>query len=348
MDIIVTERIAMVKGINRRYGRHMILRRLAFAALAALTVTTALTVPAQASAPTPVVFDTDMDFDDAATLAYLCQAHKRHRIELRAVTVVNNGSGTPGRALTRTRTILEKCGLGGIPVADGSDKGVNAPTPDARAWTEKVLSGALGDGNRPDRPSVLPASLLFAASVLTARTPVVVVATGPLTTVAKATRLPGVAEKISRISMMGGAFGVPGNVEAPGADGTQETNLWLDPVSACEVFQRSRVDIVPLYATNDVPIMPAFVQRLGAGSTAESLMVQGILRQPDIWSFIKQGVGYWWETLAASAAFDTTSPVEFREDRVDVVVTGKSAGRTVISADRTPQRVGHQGNLAAY
>ncbi|WP_370943515.1 nucleoside hydrolase [Amycolatopsis sp. cg5] len=326
----------------------MILRRLAFAALAALTVSTALTVPAHAATPAPVVFDTDMDFDDAATLAYLCQAHKRHRIELRAVTVVNNGSGTPGRALTHTRTILEKCGLGGIPVADGSDEGVNAPTADARAWTEKILSGALGDGNRPDRPSVLPASLLFAASVLSAPAPVVVVATGPLTNVAKATRLPGVAEKISRISVMGGAFGVPGNVEAPHADGSQETNIWLDPLSAREVFQRSRVDIVPLDATNDVPITPAFVQRIGTSKTPESVMVHGILTQPDIWPFIEQGVGYWWDTLAASAAFDAVSPVEFREDRVDVVVTGESAGRTVVSADGTPQRVGRHGNLAAY
>nr|BFF20499.1 hypothetical protein GCM10025730_40200 [Promicromonospora thailandica] len=45
--------------------------------------------------PVPVVYDSDLDFDDAATLLYLCQADKQGLVDLRAVTVVNNGVGTP-------------------------------------------------------------------------------------------------------------------------------------------------------------------------------------------------------------------------------------------------------------
>ena len=52
-----------------------------------------------ATAPVPVVFDADMDFDDAAALAYLSQEHKKGRIELRAVTVTNSGVGLPGFAI---------------------------------------------------------------------------------------------------------------------------------------------------------------------------------------------------------------------------------------------------------
>lgn len=46
-----------------------------------------------------------------STLAYLCRRHKQHAIELLAVTVDNDGMGTPGRALTHVRAILERCGL---------------------------------------------------------------------------------------------------------------------------------------------------------------------------------------------------------------------------------------------
>ena len=76
----------------------------------------------------PLIFDTDMDFDDAAALAYLCQQHKRGEIDLRAVTVTNNGAGVPGNAIRHARCILAECGLSHIPVADGSDTGVS-PTP---------------------------------------------------------------------------------------------------------------------------------------------------------------------------------------------------------------------------
>ena len=48
------------------------------------------------SGPVPVVYDSDLDFDDAATLLYLCQADKRGLIDLRAVTVVNNGVARRG------------------------------------------------------------------------------------------------------------------------------------------------------------------------------------------------------------------------------------------------------------
>ena len=63
--------------------------------LAALTVSPAgVGGPAATTTttpPVPVVFDTDLDFDDAAALAYLSQEHKMGRIQLRAVTITNRG-----------------------------------------------------------------------------------------------------------------------------------------------------------------------------------------------------------------------------------------------------------------
>ena len=68
----------------------------------------------------PVVFDSDMDFDDTAALAYLAGEHKLGRIELRAVTVTNNGGGLPVQGLLHARCLLARFGLDDVPVADGA------------------------------------------------------------------------------------------------------------------------------------------------------------------------------------------------------------------------------------
>ncbi len=305
------------------------------------------------SSPVPVVFDGDSDFADIATLAYLCQAHKQRRIDLRAVTVTNNGAGTPGRALTHVRTALGKCGLSGIPVADGSDHGVNPMPADGRAWTESILNGALGDAGVPDRPSKIRASALLAATVLKSAKPVVVIATGPLTNVAKAMDVPGVAQRISRLSVMGGAFDVPGNVFGPDAekfDGTQEVNMWLDPASADKVFAGlRRVDIVPLDATNDVPITPSYVERLGReGRTAEAKLVHAIVTQPDLAPYVQDGSAFWWDTLASSEVLDAVSPVKLRTAKVDVRQDGAAAGRTYVTPKGTSQHVGYDADPVLY
>lgn len=339
----------------------MILPRLGRAALTALLACTlgAATAPAASAtpkpAPVPVVFDGDSDFADIATLAYLCQAHEQHKIDLLAVTVTNNGAGIPGRALTHARTALEKCGLPDIPVADGSDTGVNPMPAEGRSWTEGILNGALGDAGKPDRPSPVRAAALLAATVLKSAKPVVVIATGPLTNVAKALDVPGVAKRISRLAVMGGAFDAPGNVfgpDAPKFDGTQEVNMWLDPASADEVFARiphGRVDIVPLDATNDVPITPSYVERLGReGRTAEAKLVHAIVTQPDLAPYIQDGSAYWWDTLAAAEVFDAVSPVRLRPAKVDVRQDGAAAGRTYVTPKGTPQNVGYDADPVAY
>lgn len=330
----------------------MIFPRLTRAALAAVLILglgTGAAAAAPDSSPVQVVFDGDMDFDDAATLAYLCQAHKQHLIDLRAVTVTNNGSGTPGRALTHTRGILDRCGLR-IPVADGSDTGVHAPAPDSRAFTETVLAGALDDAEVPDRPSAVPAWQLLAGTLLASRSPVVVVATGPLTNVARALDVPGVAARISRLSVMGGAFSAPGNVSADGFDGTQETNIWLDPASAARVFAAlpHRVDLVPLDATDDVPIDQSYVDKMGTGRTPETKLVYAIMTQPDVAAGIAAGLGYWWDPLAASNAVEAVDPVQLSEKRIRVVQDGAASGRTVADDGGTPQRVGVHADPARF
>ena len=308
--------------------------------------------------PVPVVYDSDLDFDDASTLAFLCQAHKQGRIELLAVTVVNNGIGTAGRSLTHARTILEKCGLPRVPVADGSPTGVHLAPPEARETFERVLTGALDDADRPDQPSPVTAAQLVANSVLSSREPVTVLATGPLSNVAAALREHrDVAQRIASLYMMGGAFDVPGNLfgsTTGGFDNTQEVNLWIDPNAADLVFRAvpaGRVRIVPLDATNHVMITQAYVDRLGASArTVEARLVHAILTQPDLPPLIELDIMFWWDALAATSLVlgPRDDLVRYRLRTVSVVLDGASSGRTIDDPDGTPQLVGYAADGARF
>src|SRR4051794_34020040 len=219
--------------------------------------------------PVPLIYDSDLDFDDASTLAYLCEEHHLGRIDLRAVTVTNDGFGEPGRTLRHARSILEQCGLPHVPVAEGATgAGVHPAPPGLVTTIENVLSGALGDGAAPPYRAPLSAPELIARTVGRAARPVTVVVTGPLTNLAAALRSPGVADRIGRIQVMGGALDVPATLSGwalPGYDAPQELNMGLAPPSARAVLRDARpgtVHLVPLDATASVPITPAFVARL--------------------------------------------------------------------------------------
>ncbi|MGH3491065.1 MAG: nucleoside hydrolase [Actinopolymorphaceae bacterium] len=325
-----------------------------------MTTTTAAVPPDDAADHdrVPVVYDSDLDFDDASTLAFLCQAHKQRRIDLRAVTIVNNGIGTAGRSLTHARTILEKCGLPRVPVADGSPTGVHLAPPEARETFERVLTGALDNANRPNQPSPLTAAELIAKSVLRSREPVTVLSTGPLSNVAAALRENRqVAQRIARLYVMGGAFDVPGNLfgsTTGGFDNTQEVNLWIDPNAADSVFQTmpfGRVHIVPLDATNHAMITQGYIDRLGASArTVEARLVHAIVTQPDMPPLIELDIMFWWDALAAASlvlgAGDDLVPYRLR--KVDVILDGASSGRTIEAPDGTPQRVGYTADGARF
>ena len=228
--------------------------------------------PARSGRPIPVIYDSDMDFDDASTLAYLCEEHKLGRIDLRAVTVANNGFGEPSRTLRHARSVLEQCGLPRVPVAEGATgAGVHPAPPELVATIETVLTGALGDGDRPPYQAPLSAVQLITRTVLRSARPVTILATGPLTNLSAALDSPRVAGRVGRVQLMGGALAVPGNLYGsalPGFDNSQEFNMWMDPVSARDLLRRARpgsVHMVPLDATAAVPITPDFIDPAGRG-----------------------------------------------------------------------------------
>jgi inosine-uridine nucleoside N-ribohydrolase len=291
----------------------------------------------------PVVFDTDMDFDDAAALAYLCAEHHRGNIDLRAVTVENDGAGMPGSAIRHARCVLSACGLPRVPVADGSATGAHAVAPELQGAVELVLEGAFASCTEGTQPSSTSAPELLARAIRGASGDVVVLTTGPLTNVAAALEAdrhrhghgPDLADDIGRIVIMGGAFDVPGNLLGTGTeafDGTQELNVWADPRAFQTVLaaRTGLVSIVPLDATAYVPVTSEFVTRLAADQhSPEAAIVLSIAQQPIVQFGISIGAFYWWDPLAAIAATQRAHVVHFTPMRVAVVTDDSAAsGRT--------------------
>ncbi|PRY36337.1 nucleoside hydrolase [Umezawaea tangerina] len=235
-------------------------------------------MPASATSPPAVIHDSDLDVDDAATLAYLCAEHHRGRIDLRAVTVTGNGFGYPDRVRRHALSVLRECGLRHVPVAEGVHTAVHAAPAEARADVEDVLSGALEDGAEHPAPTGETATDLIRRTLAESRGGVTVLATGPLSNLAAA--LPAgdrLIRRIAAVHVMGGAVAVPGNLfgsALPGFDNSQELNAWMDPAAAAAVFRTlPAVHLTPLDATDRVPITQAYVDRLGADLTTPNARI---------------------------------------------------------------------------
>lgn len=307
-----------------------------------------------------IVFDTDMDFDDAAALAYLCAEHRSGNIELRAVTIENDGAGLPGSAIRHARCVLAACGLPDVPVADGSPAGAHAVSPELHFVVESVLEGALAgctessDASEESAPALLRRVLRRGDTTL--------LTTGPLTNVAAAIgdrHGREAAEGVERIVIMAGALETPGNLLGTGTetyDGTQELNAWADPAALAAVLAQlgNRATLVPLDATNDVPVTPEFITTLDAtAATASADVVVDITAQPIVQFGVSIHAFYWWDPLAAVTAVATVGGVDVvTTDRARVAVVtdeGPASGRTYVVAHGGPRiTVARHADAAAF
>lgn len=308
-----------------------------------------------------VVFDTDLDFDDATALAYLCAEHLAGHIRLRAVTIENDGAGTPGSAIRHARCVLAACGAPDVPVADGSPVGAHAVSPELRGAVELVLEGALAGCSESSAPAAQSAPDLL-RSVL--RDDTILVATGPLTNVATALeddhhhRHGRRRLDADRVVIMSGALDVPGNLLGTGTetyDNTQELNAWADPSALEDVLAAfgERVTLVPLDATNDVPVTFEYVGMLAASAaTASADIVVDVTSQPIVQFGISIHAFFWWDPLAAVAAVDVAGPssvLDTGRERIAVVTAeGPSSGRTYVSRRGTRISVARHADAAAF
>jgi pyrimidine-specific ribonucleoside hydrolase len=175
--------------------------------------------------PTPVIIDCDPGHDDAMALMLAVASPE---LELVAVTTVA-GNQTLDKVTANAIRVLDVAEARDIPVAAGADRALIHP---ARVAGE--VHGETGlDGPDLPPPSREPEPL-HAVELIAQRLrerPLTLIGIGPLTNIALllATH-PGLASRIERIVIMGGAIGL-GNV-TPSA----EFNVWSDPEAAARVF----------------------------------------------------------------------------------------------------------------
>ncbi|MGC4190125.1 MAG: nucleoside hydrolase [Thermomicrobiales bacterium] len=218
----------------------------------------------------PIIFDCDPGVDDAMALLW---GLADPRIDIVAIgTVWGNVSVdlTTGNALR----LLEIGGRPDIPVAKGARKPLLGPEPSF----ENGVHGRNGQGDVDlDPPTAAAAEETAAAQIvrLANERPgeLTLVAVGPMTNLAIALSLdPGIAGRLKRVVLMGGAFQVPGNVSPTG-----EANIWHDPEAAQMVMEAGwPLTIVGLDVTEQARVTESMLRDLAATGNPSTVHLQRI------------------------------------------------------------------------
>ena len=223
----------------------------------------------------PTIVDTDVDVSDVAALAVLL---RDPRVDIRAVTIVPTGTGVTNCAAGRriVQYVLEEFGATTIPIGCGrEDRGQDGKIFPAE-WRLNANEGwGLVMPPRPQTELPEDAVTLLTRTVDESPSAPTVVALGPWTNLEELVTLdPTIGDRIAAIHAMAGAVDVPGNVivgDVTAEDGL-EWNLAADPSAVSAVFSTATpISLVPLDATNDVPIPADLAERLaedheGAGA----------------------------------------------------------------------------------
>ena len=249
----------------------------------------------------PIVIDTDCGSDDLMAIAFLLA---RPDVRIEAIAV-DNGLAHVRAGASNVLRLLELGGHGDIPVYIGSDTPMRGHRSFPDAWRE-ISDTLLRDLKIPPAhhaPQTQPAADYLAGRLRDRGRPVRILALGPLTNFGEA--LERVSQLLNGTEMviMGGAVRVPGNLGDGGefktANRTAEWNIFVDPWAARLVFASgARLRLVPLDATNRVPINAQFLSQLkSAARSPLGQFVTGILDRERV--LIDQGASYAWDPLAA-------------------------------------------------
>ena len=204
----------------------------------------------------PILLDCDPGHDDAVAILLACGSPA---IELRAVTTTF-GNTDVAHTTRNALQVLDLAGASDVPVAAGAA----GPLSGAAVFGHDI-HGASGLGGAalppPSRePDPREAVALMADTIATSERPLTIVATGPITNVARLLRERAeLRPRIAEIVFMGGST-VRGN-RMPYA----EFNAFSDP-EALDVCLRSGVPIrmVGLNLTHQALATPAIVERIAA------------------------------------------------------------------------------------
>ena len=291
--------------------------------------------------PRSVIVDADMDISDLFAVAVLL---RDPQLDVRAIAIDGTGLVHCPGGRRVTRYLLEQLGRTDVPFACGREHaGPNGrPFPDD--WRIQA-DAAYGLDIRPFVEAGIPepAADLVARTLGASEEPVTIIALGPWTNIADAfAGDPALVDRVAGIHAMAGAIDAPGNVLVDGL--TEADRLEWNVVADADAFAAVMaldvpVALVPLDATDDVPVPPDLLERLdedhsGAGA---NLAYELLVRFPERLSLPG---GQLWDELAALAMTDTDL-VTWADATVSITAAGRidrdPAGRPIRfapSADR--------------
>ena len=278
-----------------------------------------------------VALDVDPGIDDALALLL---ALKAPEVRLALVTTVA-GNGPIDMTTRNALRVLGHLGAAHIPVAAGASHPLEKPF---RGALDYHGPDALGGVDLPEGRTQVEergADELLFDFVTSAPGERIIVATGPLTNIARAFQrheeMPGM---LKELIIMGGAFRLTrygGGNTTPYA----EFNVWQDPDAAQVVFHSGvPLTVVGLDVTNDPSsaLEAADLARLRAGATREAALAADLLafalRRRD-WCEMH-------DPLALAAAIDP-SLFGFVQGAIDVVTRDdEERGRTLLRSIELP------------
>ncbi len=294
-----------------------------------------------ALAATPVIIDTDMGPDDVMAIS-LILAHRE--IPVDAITVVN-GIAHVKPGASNARQLVQASGRTGIPVFEGSTRPLQFTREFPAAWrapADRPLA------NSTPTPAVTEhADAWLHRRFRDAAHPVRILALGPLTNIAVALASAN-PKAVEEIVIMGGAFHVPGNLPLKdNGNPVAEGNFLLDPEAAARVFRSGiPLRIVPLDATNRVPIDAAFSARFKASAKGPLAgLVNRVLDNAR--EEIAHGELYAWDPLAAAALLDP-SVLTWTPAHVSLRTSGPDTGRSVTETGAPNARIALDASRSAF
>lgn len=180
-----------------------------------------------------MILDLDTGVDDSLALTLALASPE---VELIGVTAVF-GNVARDTSARNSLAVMHLLGRDDVPVYRGRDRARTADAAYAATQEVKVIHGSNGIGeveipDAPRAPEDLPAEEFIAQAIRRWGKDLVIVPTGPLTTIAAVLEAdPALAGQVGGITLMGGALAVGGNV-SPCA----EANIMNDPEAAGVVF----------------------------------------------------------------------------------------------------------------
>jgi inosine-uridine nucleoside N-ribohydrolase len=285
------------------------MHRLLSAAIAVAALGAALPTPAAAQTPQKIIFDTDFVVPPQDDGTALILALKSPELQVLGVTTVA-GNDSMERATSDALRVLEIVGRTDVPVY----RGANMPLRHEKSeWASTLHGRWWSDDAPPEPPGGFARKLAEAGSAMDfiIRTvnanpgQVTIAAIGPLTNLAMALRYePGLAAKIKRIAIMGGAI-------ASLADGAgnmtpnAEFNIWVAPEAARVVFRSGvPITLTPLNVTRKTRFSKEWYDKIVAVDTPVTALLKermgpGFVRDPN-------RAGQMYDQLTIGALIDPT------------------------------------------